>query len=267
MSAVARLGLGCARLVGGSEAAASRKLVETALTLGIRHFDTAPYYGDGWSEHVLGDVLHGVGDVTVTTKIGIPRPAVPIVVGRAHRAYRTVVKPVLARFPGAKAWLLAALQRRAPHVDQADPLRRPFPLDIVEAELEASLRALRRNHVDRLLIHEPDQFRDLGAEAAAVFERLRALGTIGEYGLGYGREVADPQGFGTVLQSRYLPSERRRDTGVVRVFHGVLRHRDPGTPAEARLRAVLVAEPKARILLSVSTVQQLRQLHAAARDA
>lgn len=77
MTGIDRIGLGCARLMGGSEAASSRKLVEVALALGIRHFDTAPYYGEGASETVLGNVLGGVEGVTVTTKIGIARPAAP----------------------------------------------------------------------------------------------------------------------------------------------------------------------------------------------
>ena len=265
MTTVNGLGLGCARLVGGREARSSRQLVEVALELGIRHFDTAPYYGDGWSEHVLGDVLHSVEGVTVTTKIGISRPPAPIVVGRAHHCYRKVVKPILARFPAANALLLAAMKRRKLQAASPPPAR-PFPVDTLDAEVEASLRALRRDRVDRFLVHEPDQFSDLKGEVAARFERLRAQGLIGEFGLGYDREVAEPQGFGTVLQSRYLPQARRDDTGVVRVFHGVLRHRGPGVSAHERLRAVLAAEPDARILLSVSTVQQLRQLHAATAE-
>jgi aryl-alcohol dehydrogenase-like predicted oxidoreductase len=38
------------------------------------HFDTAPLYGSGQSEDVLGHVLSCVPDITLTTKVGIARP-------------------------------------------------------------------------------------------------------------------------------------------------------------------------------------------------
>lgn len=71
---VTRLGLGCARLLGGRETNSSAKLIETALRAGIRHFDTAPAHG---SEDVLGEVLAGSSEASITTKVGFAgRPAV-----------------------------------------------------------------------------------------------------------------------------------------------------------------------------------------------
>ena len=49
-----RLGFGCGRLRAGLEERNSRRLIEAALERGIRYFDTAPSYGDGASERVLG---------------------------------------------------------------------------------------------------------------------------------------------------------------------------------------------------------------------
>src|SRR5262245_41098050 len=90
---IARLGLGCARIFGGDELRSSARLVEAALRAGITHFDTAPSYGNGTSEAVLGEVLSGVNDATIATKIGIPRGD-----GQSSRArvvYRRMIRPWL----------------------------------------------------------------------------------------------------------------------------------------------------------------------------
>ena len=83
--AVSQLGFGCARLFGGVEKRHASGMLERAYELGIRHFDTAPSYGHGQSENVVGDVFAGVADITVMTKVGIPRPA-----GAPSRRWRTV---------------------------------------------------------------------------------------------------------------------------------------------------------------------------------
>src|SRR4051794_34566733 len=47
-------------------------VLEHAFDLGIRHYDTAPYYGYGQAERLLGRFIASRRDqVTVTTKFGI----------------------------------------------------------------------------------------------------------------------------------------------------------------------------------------------------
>jgi D-threo-aldose 1-dehydrogenase len=76
---VSELGLGLApignlyRPVSNADA---RRTVDTALELGVRYFDTAPYYGFGLSERRAGDALRGNYDIVVSTKVGrLLRPA------------------------------------------------------------------------------------------------------------------------------------------------------------------------------------------------
>jgi len=70
---VTALGLGLAplgnlyRAVSDGEA---RDTVDTAIELGIRYFDTAPYYGFGLSERRAGDTLRGKPNVVISTKTG-----------------------------------------------------------------------------------------------------------------------------------------------------------------------------------------------------
>ena len=44
-----------------------------ALSMGVRLFDTAPLYGDGTNEELLGQALQGERDVFVTTKFGLAK--------------------------------------------------------------------------------------------------------------------------------------------------------------------------------------------------
>lgn len=106
--ATSRLGFGGAAMgltnyLGHYDAAASRDVslaaVRRAVEQGITYFDTAPGYGKGLSEEIMGEALEGVSGVVLATKV-----------------------PVAAA---------------------AD----------VRASLEASLRRLRRSHVDLLQIH------------------------------------------------------------------------------------------------------------------
>jgi|tagenome__1003787_1003787.scaffolds.fasta_scaffold20941305_2 D-threo-aldose 1-dehydrogenase len=48
----------------------ARETLDTALELGIRYFDTAPYYGFGLSERRAGDALRGRSDIVISTKAG-----------------------------------------------------------------------------------------------------------------------------------------------------------------------------------------------------
>ena len=76
---VTALGLGTAplgNLYRQVSNAAARETVDTAIDLGIRYFDTAPYYGFGLSERRLGDAVRGHPDIVISTKAGrLLRPA------------------------------------------------------------------------------------------------------------------------------------------------------------------------------------------------
>jgi D-threo-aldose 1-dehydrogenase len=70
---ITALGLGLAplgnlyRRIGERQA---RDTIYTALELGIRYFDTAPYYGFGLSERRSGDALRGNSEIAISTKAG-----------------------------------------------------------------------------------------------------------------------------------------------------------------------------------------------------
>ena len=71
---VSVIAMGCWGIAGGfnwghQEESASIAAIEAAVAAGINFFDTAPAYGDGYSEQLLGRILGNRDDVVIATKI------------------------------------------------------------------------------------------------------------------------------------------------------------------------------------------------------
>jgi hypothetical protein len=215
-----RLGFGCGRLKGGVEKANALRLVHAALDLGIRHFDTAPPYGLGMSESVLGEALKGRPEpVTVFTKAGLARPASPGLM----QAARAIVKPLAHRIPGLRKAVLKGMAHRAAPAN--------FNTDFIARSFETSLRLLQREQVDGLLLHEA-QAHDTLAPLLPLFDRYVAKGQLGAYGSSTGEPLVHLVHFGTVLQYRCpvpgtdeVPSEFIDEvpTAATDVLHGAFR--------------------------------------------
>ncbi|WP_412524158.1 aldo/keto reductase [Burkholderia sp. S-53] len=125
-----------------------RALIEAALELGVTSFDHADIYGDYTAEGLFGDVLadapHLRERMQIITKCGI--------------------RLVSARRP---AHGIKHYDTRAAHV---------------VASVEQSLRALRTDRLDLLLLHRPDPLMDAD-EVAATFASLRRDGKVREFGI------------------------------------------------------------------------------------
>jgi D-threo-aldose 1-dehydrogenase len=167
------LGFGCSRLLGPLTRAESLRLLETAYDVGIRHFDVARAYGSGDAERVVGQFLAGRrNEVTVTTKFGI-RPLAALaerrlLIGAARRLMRT--SPAVRRFLGRQG---ARLTRRG-----------GFSVAEAHESLETSLRELRTDYVDVLLMHDcspedctPEVLQFLRAVVAGGKARTFGVGT------------------------------------------------------------------------------------------
>ena len=266
---ISKIGFGCARIYAGSELIRSARLIEAALSAGIRHFDTAPLYGSGQSEDVLGQVLSGVTDITLATKVGIERPNLKA--DLAMVAYRRFVNPVLTHMPGVKSQLrklhagITGIKSQGPALSL-----RKLHGSYVRRELAESLKRLKRDRLDLYLVHEPDQF-DLDDEALETFIALKREGVIGAFGLAYGRSVSETPDFGTVIQSQYCNKCPTQQDNKTRVFHGVLRHgwNDPhlqtrhASKVNSYISNVLKANPNGGIIFSATSVHQIGQVTAA----
>ncbi len=169
---LSRLGFGLAPLGGRVGRAESLRLLERAFDAGITHFDTARSYGYGQAESVLGDFLERHRDeVTVTTKLGIAPPPD----SSGFRAAKSLARAVTRVAPGARRLLRRGGQRMVSG----------GRFSAVEAResLETSLRELRVDRVDLLLLHECSP-EDLHSEELIEFldEAVRE-GKVGRYGV------------------------------------------------------------------------------------
>jgi hypothetical protein len=207
-----RLGFGCGRLKGGAEKASALRLVHAALDLGLRHFDTAPPYGLGTSESVLGEALKGRQEaVTVFTKAGLARPASPGLMQTA----RAIVKPLANAIPGLRTAVLKGMAHRAAPAN--------FHPDFIAQSFETSLRLLQREQVDGLLLHEA-QAHDMLAPLKPLFDRYVAKGQLGAYGSSTGEPLAHLVRFGAVLQYRCpVPGSDEAPSAPTDVLHGAFR--------------------------------------------
>lgn len=154
------LGLGCAPIgnlftpVTDADAVAT---IETALSLGVRFFDTAPLYGDGESERKLGLALRGVprDEVVLATKVG-------------RRLLDADGSPVAPGATGSSS--VTDLSR-----------------DGVWRSLEGSLARLGTDRVDVLHLHDPLDVEAGLSGAMTALTELRAQGVVRAISVGLGR--------------------------------------------------------------------------------
>jgi D-threo-aldose 1-dehydrogenase len=172
------LGFGCTPIIGGLSTKSSQALIETAFTVGFRHFDVAPSYGHGTAENVLGNVLKSCReDVTIATKVGIARPRNRSILVSA----RFIAKPIQKFVP--RLWKVASGQ-----VGSAAPPGL-FDAKYVRQSLKDSLHRLQTNRLDLYLMHEIREA-DATDTLVALLVELQAKGIIGSVGMGTSRDDA-----------------------------------------------------------------------------
>ena len=169
------LGFGTTSFMGLRSSKERLALLEIAFEAGIRHFDTAPAYGYGEAERILGDFIAGKREqLTVTTKYGIQPPAVV-----KTRWVNLLARRILRWLPS----LRQALSRKALALSK----RGVFSPAEARRSLDQSLTALKTDHVDLFLLHEPTYADAASGEVHQFLEeevrcgRIRAFGCGGEF--------------------------------------------------------------------------------------
>ena len=276
-----RLGFGCGRLRAGLEERNSRKLINAALECGIRYFDTAPSYGDGASERLLGLELRQVRrEVVICTKIGFPRPTGRPAVAAARALLRAAVKPLHRR-----------LGRRAPpgRPPTSESARGRFDAVSLRADVQASLDALQIDHVDCLMLHEP-RVTDPSPEVAQALRELVSAGLATRIGVGTGSSIETLPSFGNVAQAALTASllevrdprsliahglfrdlnedafERyAAESGLLEAIPALRAHlRSPSGVSALLLNCAILGSRLDRVLWSTSSVPRLRSVLSAA---
>jgi predicted oxidoreductase len=152
---VSRIALGCMQLGGswdvteptGVERSRAMRLVATAVEQGINLFDHADIYACGKSEAVFGEVLQQMPGlrqcIVIQSKCGI---------------------------------------RFADTPSAGDPARYDFSYGHIMESVEGSLRRLRCDHLDILLLHRPDPLLE-PEEVAKAFDALHRSGKVRYFGV------------------------------------------------------------------------------------
>jgi aryl-alcohol dehydrogenase-like predicted oxidoreductase len=167
---------------GPQDEAESIRTIHAALELGVNWIDTAPFYGWGRAEEVVGRALRGREDVLVFTKCGtLPDP---------ERGDRMDLSPAAIR-----------------------------------ADVEASLRRLRRERVDLLQLHDVDRNTPI-EESWREVQRLIEEGKVRHGGIS-NHPAVDVQralevGPVAALQYQYSLLQREPEADILQLGIGVL---------------------------------------------
>lgn len=165
--AIPALGFGCASMLGRVGRRDSLRALERAWEAGVRLYDVAPSYGYGEAETLLGSFLRGHRQqAIVITKFGLEPQRIPPL----QRALKPLVRAAMQKIPAARQSVLRQLQTFAPTPR--------FDIATLYASVERSLRALRTDSIDILLVHEAPAALTEQHDLLAALESLRQSGKI-----------------------------------------------------------------------------------------
>jgi D-threo-aldose 1-dehydrogenase len=166
------VGFGCAHLQYSSRSRlGSLRLLEEAFDQGITHFDVARLYSAGEAEGVVGEFARGRRDrIVLVSKAGI----LPLRETYYHRGDRKIRSVAKAKFPALTSWIADAAH---------EPVFGKFSPKDIRASVEKSLRELKTDYLDALLLHECKAMDIASFDVPTTLDKLQAEGKILSYGL------------------------------------------------------------------------------------
>jgi aryl-alcohol dehydrogenase-like predicted oxidoreductase len=161
------LGFGCAALLGRASRKESLTALGAAVDAGITFFDTARSYGYGGSEGLLGEFLAGRRDqMVICTKFGI----LPASQGGWKQKIKPLARTIVKAFP--------ALRKAAQRQVASEFVAGQFDLATLKSSFETSLRELRTDYVDMLILHAAPESALAQDDLLAAMQRLVDEGKV-----------------------------------------------------------------------------------------
>ena len=250
---VSRISFGTASLHHLINSTRRQTLLETALSLGVTHFDTSPYYGHGLSELDLGLLLKGRrGDLTVSTKVGLYPPN-----GSSQSVFNIWTRKILGKFNPKLS---------KPEVD--------WSLKRATLSINASLKRLNTDYVDFLFLHEPNMAIIETEEYTKWTEELIKKGKIRHCGLAGLPKLIKPwidksHSLCQIIQTRDSSSDR----GLIKSFsnkghipqftYGLLSHIPKSKPInniEKIMQNALQRNSSGSVIVSTRKLSRLEEL-------
>jgi aryl-alcohol dehydrogenase-like predicted oxidoreductase len=143
MSATKNLGFGCVSLTQHTFLKDAQRILSIAYDEGIKHYDTALLYGNGYSERILGTFIKNKRDkVTITTKCGLGNVQQPVLNIKIALPLNAIKKKI--KKPATYSRMIQ------PEVTEY----RLISLEYVQLSLKKSLDNLKTDHIDHYLLHE-----------------------------------------------------------------------------------------------------------------
>lgn len=175
MQQLPALGMGTSRLPHYFSKKHALRDMEYMYDEGILYFDTSPIYGYGWSEKILGQFIQGKrSKLIITTKAGL-EPS-----------------QILSRLSFQTQYVLRKTAKTLKSITRKNNTT-GIPLGVERPKLEAaklmssldkSLRRLKTDYVDFLLLHESTLEEANSPEAVSFFEKSITAGKIRFAGIG-----------------------------------------------------------------------------------
>jgi len=179
---IANLGFGGSYITNLKSVSEALKLLDLAFHSGIKHFDTAPLYGQGYSEVIFGKFLKDKRkDITLTTKFGL---------GENNETEKIPVNLLLPfKYYVRNNKILKSIKDKIkPPIQESDTFYAGLPYrsvdkNSIEKNFEKSLKRLQTDYVDYYLLHEGlPSF--LTEEALSYLLQLKKEGKVRNIGIG-----------------------------------------------------------------------------------
>lgn len=174
------IGFGCAPVLGAVDATRAKKAIETALDLGVNHFDLARSYGYGEAERFVGNILrHRRHDMVIASKFGLKANWKANLLRSAKPLLRTI-KNTLSKPVDA-----GTVEQNKPSIAAQLIDRIPLNKKEMRKSLEKSLQELQTDYLDYFFIHEPAETISNVDELLDEFGQLKKEGKIRAAGMAY----------------------------------------------------------------------------------
>ncbi len=145
-TSVKNLGFGCVALTSSQTESHALKLLETAFAGGIVHYDTAPLYGQGYSEKILAKFIKRKREkLTITTKFALS----PLQVKRIPAWMALPLNSLRKKLSGKQISPNRDIKSVASKLAY-----RKITLAQVERDLQKSLQRLKTDYIDYYILHE-----------------------------------------------------------------------------------------------------------------
>lgn len=169
MSQRNKLGFGCVALTTYRFKSNAIKMLELAYSNGITNYDTAPLYGRGYSEEILGSFIKNKRNkIVVTTKVGLGSLVPNSIPAKIALPLNAIIKAI----------------KRDKKITEKISTELPKPItyrkidkNAIEQFLQLSLKRLNSNYIDNYFLHEalPSFITDEGWQ---YLEEMKSKGII-----------------------------------------------------------------------------------------